>query len=95
MTCDAGGGGSSGQSQCSGNGECLSMAELALRSNNNGDATNYTYGTDPNNAFTWDGKRIFGCICDEGWEGNALATIFFLHFKRISCKILCPLMFRL
>lgn len=75
MACDAGGGGTNGQSQCSGNGQCLAISELALRSNNNGDATNYTYGTDPNNAFTWDGHRIFGCKCDEGWEGMHVSNV--------------------
>ena len=70
MSCDAGGGGSSGQSPCSGNGACLSMSELALRSLKNGVRTNYTYGLDPNNAHTWDKNRIFGCYCDEGYEGD-------------------------
>lgn len=49
MNCDAGGGGSAGQSQCTGNGQCLSVAELAIRAKNNGDPATYTYGTDPNN----------------------------------------------
>mmetsp|Transcript_7743 Transcript_7743/g.16156 ORF Transcript_7743/g.16156 Transcript_7743/m.16156 type:complete len:798 (+) Transcript_7743:173-2566(+) len=54
---------------CSGHGQCLSMRHLSWESNLNGDATNYVYGTDPNNYATWDADRIFGCKCDEGWEG--------------------------
>ena len=54
---------------CSGHGQCLSMAELALAANDNGDATDYTYGVDPNNPRTWDGHRIYGCRCDPGFEG--------------------------
>lgn len=45
------------------------MAERALRATNNGDATVYTYGKNPNNALTWDGNRIHGCLCDRGWHG--------------------------
>ena len=45
------------------------MAERALWATNNGDATVYTYGKNPNNALTWDGNRIFGCQCDPGWHG--------------------------
>lgn len=54
---------------CSGHGRCMSMTELALHANDNGDATDFTYGTDPNKATTWDGTRIFGCKCDDGWQG--------------------------
>lgn len=39
---------------------CMTMAELALVAENNGDATDYTYGTDPNEGSTWDAHRIFG-----------------------------------
>ncbi|GMH98593.1 hypothetical protein TrST_g2503 [Triparma strigata] len=54
---------------CSGHGECLSMRHLSWESNLNGDATNYIYGTDPNNYATWDADRVNGCNCDDGWEG--------------------------
>ena len=54
---------------CTGHGKCMSMSELALWSESNGDATTYTYGEDPNDVSTWDGKRIHGCMCDDGWEG--------------------------
>lgn len=60
---------------CNGHGKCLSMYELSLNSNNNGelmidiDSTYLGYGNDPNNQYTWDGTRIFGCICDIGYGG--------------------------
>lgn len=54
---------------CSGHGRCMSMSELALWAELNGDATSYTYGSDPNNAATWDGSRVHGCLCDEGFHG--------------------------
>jgi hypothetical protein len=47
----------------------MSMSELALWAEDNGDATDYTYGLDPNNANTWDAHRIFGCMCDVGYSG--------------------------
>ncbi len=61
------GGGTS--NPCSGHGRCLSMRQLSWESNDNGDATDYVYGTDPNNFATWDADRIFGCHCDDDWEG--------------------------
>lgn len=55
---------------CSGHGRCMTMSELALWSADNGDATDYTYGSsDPNNYNTWDHDRIHGCFCDEGFSG--------------------------
>lgn len=39
---------------------CMTMAELALVADINGDATDYTYGEDPNEGSTWDAQRIFG-----------------------------------
>lgn len=52
------------QLPCSGHGTCLSMRELGLQQ-----TPPVGYGTDPNNAATWDADRVFGCYCDEGWEG--------------------------
>lgn len=54
---------------CNGNGRCMTMKELALFAENNGDATTYTYGADPNEPRTWDADRIHGCHCDEGYTG--------------------------
>lgn len=30
----------------------------------------YTYGSDPNNALTWDSDQVFGCFCSENFEGH-------------------------
>jgi hypothetical protein len=54
---------------CGLHGRCLSMNEMALWSEDNGDETDITFGDDPNNPITWEGKRIHGCLCDEGWHG--------------------------
>jgi len=54
---------------CSGHGTCLSMRHLSWESDNDGDATDFIYGTDPNNFETWDADRVFGCQCDADWEG--------------------------
>ena len=66
MSCD---GLASSVPRCNGNGRCMSMYELAIWANKNGDATEYTYGINPNNPYTWDGQQIFGCLCDEGFFG--------------------------
>jgi hypothetical protein len=50
-------------------GRCMDMKELAISATNNGDKATYTYGEDPNNRLTWDGGRIFGCLCDTGFHG--------------------------
>lgn len=57
------------ETPCNGHGRCLTMYELAEWAENNGDATEFTYGKDPNNPYTWDGHRVHGCLCDVGWEG--------------------------
>jgi hypothetical protein len=54
---------------CNGHGRCMTMAELALWTDKNGDATEYVYGSDPNNFATWDYDRVHGCRCDEGYSG--------------------------
>uniref|UniRef100_A0A7S3XN04 EGF-like domain-containing protein n=1 Tax=Heterosigma akashiwo TaxID=2829 RepID=A0A7S3XN04_HETAK len=54
---------------CNGNGQCLSMAELAIKATSNGDAAATTYGSDPNDGGTWDAHRLFHCLCDDGYEG--------------------------
>ena len=58
-----------GSPLCNGHGQCLDMASLADLSTNNGDLAGYTYGRTPNNPVTWDGSKIFGCHCDEGFGG--------------------------
>ena len=54
---------------CSGHGKCLSMKSLAEVYNTNGVPSPQFYGVDPNNSFTWDANRIFGCYCDDGYDG--------------------------
>ncbi len=58
--------GSSGGGECSGHGSCLSIKDLALKQ-----VTPVTYGNDPNKASTWDADRIYGCSCDDGYEGQS------------------------
>jgi hypothetical protein len=57
------------ENACNGHGTCMSMSQLALWSRKNGDLTDYTYGSDPNNPFTWDYNKVHGCLCNEGWSG--------------------------
>jgi len=54
---------------CYGHGRCMSMSERALWATNNGNALVTTYGQNPNNPLTWDGSRIFTCLCDPGYHG--------------------------
>ena len=58
-----------GDPECSGQGTCLNMADLATRYTDNGDVTAITYGATPNNPLTWDSDRVQGCLCDVGFEG--------------------------
>ena len=57
------------ENPCNGHGRCMTMAELALWADKNGDATEYKYGSDVNNFATWDHDRVHGCRCDEGYSG--------------------------
>lgn len=54
---------------CNGNGECVDMAKLAEHNRVNGVLTPFTYGSNLNNALTWDHDQVFGCLCSDGWEG--------------------------
>lgn len=62
---------------CSGHGQCLTMAKLALEATaqcddaycHRGDPTALTYGATPNRAATWDHDMVQGCLCDDGWQG--------------------------
>lgn len=55
--------------ECSGKGSCLSMRDLALYGDDNGVVQDYTYGATPNDAATWDFDVVYGCLCDDGFEG--------------------------
>ena len=56
-------------SPCNGHGQCLDMNTLALLAKDNGDNAGYSYGNVPNDPKTWDAFKIYGCICDTGFEG--------------------------
>ena len=58
---------------CNGHGECVSMKTLGQNNRVNGVLTSFTYGTDPNDPFTWDNDQIYGCLCAEGYEGHDCA----------------------
>ena len=48
---------STSQSHSVGHGRCADMQELAVSATANGDKAYFTYGSDPNNANTWDANR--------------------------------------
>lgn len=58
-----------GVTPCNGHGVCTSMSGLAAYNEVNGVLTPYTYGLVPNNPATWDFNKVYGCTCDDGWEG--------------------------
>jgi hypothetical protein len=64
-----------GNPTCNGHGTCYNMQELALRSTNNGDETDFTYGAIPLYPLTWDGTKIHGCLCDAGYSGYDCSVI--------------------
>jgi len=56
-------------SECNGKGQCLTMRDLAKEATVNGQDALVTYGEKPNDKDTWDGNRIKGCHCNDGYEG--------------------------
>lgn len=63
MTCPG------GTELCTGHGQCLDMTTLAELATVNGELAGYTYGRTPNKPSTWDGLKVHGCHCDEGYTG--------------------------
>jgi len=55
---------------CSGHGRCLSMRELAQAATDNGDPSTFEYGAVANDPLTWDADKVYGCACDDGWQGH-------------------------
>lgn len=47
---------------CSGNGRCVSLRELSTYED-------YTQYFDNTEYTAWDADKIYGCLCDDGWEG--------------------------
>jgi len=56
--------------ECSGHGQCLSLAQLANKASRNGELEYTTYGATPNNPRTWDYDMIYGCHCDNRFGGH-------------------------
>lgn len=54
---------------CNDHGQCLDMSTLATLSTVNGDLGGFTYGDTPNDPATWDANRVYGCLCDSGYQG--------------------------
>lgn len=71
--------GSTTEHDCNGHGLCLSMYDLSLRETEHLqqyiDQASFSFGADPNNHDTWEGKRIHSCLCDEGWFGHDCTKI--------------------
>ncbi|GLE07375.1 hypothetical protein PINS_up017537 [Pythium insidiosum] len=55
--------------ECSGNGRCLALNDLAPLVTVNGELGGYSYGNDPNDPLTWDHRKIRSCLCDPGFFG--------------------------
>ncbi|KAJ0408990.1 hypothetical protein P43SY_002869 [Pythium insidiosum] len=56
-------------SECSGNGRCLALSDLAPLVTVNGELAGFSYGNDPNDPLTWDRQKIRSCLCDPGFFG--------------------------
>ncbi|KAG6977028.1 hypothetical protein JG688_00000758 [Phytophthora aleatoria] len=55
--------------ECNGNGQCLTLYDLAPITRANGVTQSFTYGEDPNDVSTWDAHRIRTCLCDPFYFG--------------------------
>ena len=58
-----------GTIECSGHGRCVTLKELASEIKVNGEYAGFSYGSDPNNANTWDASKIRTCLCDSAYTG--------------------------
>ena len=54
---------------CSGNGKCLSMRQAA--------------GLHGRTYDNWDAQRVFGCVCDDGFEGHDCSQLYVNCFRCI------------
>merc|ERR1711904_157240 len=62
----------------------MSMTELALHANDNGDATDFTYGTDPNKAAAWDGYDCALRSCIHGDDPGTYGQ--FNEYQILECQ---------
>eukprot|EP01035_Chromulina_nebulosa_P021371 gene21371-27688_t len=73
---------------CSGHGTCYDISTLATLSTVNGVLAGFTYGATANDQNTWDYNRIYGCYCDDGYDGSdPLVTTGVNAKQTISCTI--------
>lgn len=45
------------------------MSRMAEFNEVNGDLVPFTYGLVPNKVATWDFRSVYGCVCDDDWQG--------------------------
>lgn len=62
-------GSSSLTTTCNGHGRCMQMSDLAHFLDVNGVTVPQSYGNTPNKPSTWDAAKVYGCLCDAGWQG--------------------------
>ena len=76
--------------ECTSNGNCKTMQELAALSSSNGDLLAVTYGATPNKPSTWDFDMIKGCQCSLGYYmGPHVGAI--KEYQSYDCSALsCP-----
>ncbi|KAK1941657.1 Tenascin-X [Phytophthora citrophthora] len=76
---------------CSDQGACMSMREMAAAKNALPISPPTTYGSDPF-SNTWDADRIFGCVCDSGWAvGTARDEVQATEYFGADCSLRhCP-----
>jgi hypothetical protein len=55
--------------ECSGNGRCLNLRDLAPLIKVKGELAGFSYGEDPNDSNTWERQKIRACLCDPGFFG--------------------------
>ncbi|KAF0695040.1 Aste57867_14121 [Aphanomyces stellatus] len=61
--------------QCSGHGRCLTLNELAPFVTVNGVLGGFTFGSDPNNPYTWEANKIQSCLCDPPFYGHDCSLV--------------------
>ncbi|CAN0043508.1 unnamed protein product [Sphacelaria rigidula] len=78
---------------CSGNGKCLSMRQLALLTTDTDLVPSaVVYGSAAGNISTWDADSVFGCYCDwMGYQGGGPSYTNASDWTSYDCsKRTCP-----